>query len=317
MTAEAAPTPTADAWQRVSAVVVTHHSAAVIEACLQSILPAAHILVIDNASRDDTAERVAGTAPDAKITRNATGVGYGNAASQGLAAVETEFVLLVNPDAVVEPDAITHLVAAADAYPDGVLFGPTIVNPDGSIEPNHDVKLFDRRIYAPHSAESHPAGPCCAEFLSGAVHLLRMSAYREIGPFDPNFFLYYEDDDYCLRLRDAGFNLIMVPDAVVGHIGGGSVRPSLHYHWEKYWHMAWSRQYLEEKHRGRAACRRLTRAYLLHFGGKAIGHALTLRGARAWQNLARTFGTAGYALGIPASRTTRSARPDNGLDKPR
>jgi hypothetical protein len=81
--------------------------------------------------------------------------------------------------------------------------------------------------------------------------------------------------------------------------------------------MAWSRQYLEEKYRGRAACRRLTRAYLLHFGGKAIGHALTLHGARAWQNLARTFGTAGYALGIPASRTTRPARPDNSLDKPR
>lgn len=304
------------AWRRVGAVVVTHHSAAVIEACLQSILPAAQILVIDNASRDDTTQRVARTAANARITRNSTGVGYGNAASQGLATIETEFALLINPDAIVEPDAIAHLVAAADAYPDGALFGPTILNPDGSIEPNHDVKLFDRRIYAPHGAAGHPSGPCCAEFLSGAVHLLRMSAYREIGPFDPNFFLYYEDDDYCMRLRNAGFNLIMVPDAVVSHVGGGSVRPSLHYHWEKYWHMAWSRQYLEEKHRGRAACRRLTRSYLLRFGGKAIGHILTLRGGRAWRNLARTFGTAGYALGIPASRTTRSARPTGVSDKP-
>jgi len=315
MTAEAAPTPTADASQRVSAVVVTHHSGGVIRQCLEGLGKAAKIVVIDNASDDDTVDIVTSAAPDSELLRNRVGVGYGNAASQGLAAVETEFALLINPDAVVEAGAIAHLVAAADAYPDGVLFGPTIVNPDGSIEPNHDVKLFDRRIYAPHSAEGHPAGPCCAEFLSGAVHLLRMSAYRAIGPFDPNFFLYYEDDDYCLRLRNAGFNLIMVPDAVVSHIGGGSVRPSLHYHWEKYWHMAWSRQYLEEKHRGRAACRRLTLSYLLHFGSKAIGNALTLRGGRAWQNLARTFGTAGYALGIPASRTTRSARPDTVSDK--
>jgi GT2 family glycosyltransferase len=306
MTAEAAPTLTADAWQRVSAVVVTHHSGGVIRQCLERLGKAAKIVVIDNASDDDTIDIVTGTAPDSQFLRNQVGVGYGNAANQGLATVETEFALLVNPDAVVEPGAIEHLVAAADTYPDGVLFGPTIVNPDGSIEPNHDVKLFDRRIYAPHSDDSHPAGPCCAEFLSGAIHLLRISAYREIGPFDPNFFLYYEDDDYCMRLRNAGFSLIMVPDAVVRHIGGGSVRPSLHYHWEKYWHMAWSRQYFEEKYRGRTACRRLTRSCLLYFGGRTIGHVLTLRGGRAWRNLARTFGTAGYALGIPASRTTRS-----------
>ena len=154
-----------------------------------------------------------------------------------------------------------------------------------------------------------PIGLCCAEFLSGAVTLLRMSAYHQIGPFDPRLFLYYEDDDFCMRLRTAGFSLILVPDAVVSHVGGGSVRPSAHYYWEKYWHMAWSRLYLEEKYHGRAARRRTANANLLRFAGKTLGNAIVLRRAKAWRDLARLFGTAGYILGIPASRTLAEARP--------
>lgn len=310
MTAEAAPTSTADAWQRVSAVVVTHHSGGVIRQCLERLGKAAKIIVIDNASDDDTIDIVTGIAPDSHLLRNPVGVGYGNAASQGLAAVETEFALLVNPDAVVPDEAIAHLVEAADAYADGALFGPTVIGPDDEVELSHDVGLFDRRGYGSRDRELPPNGPCCAEFLSGAVTLLRMSAYREVGPFDPRLFLYYEDDDFCMRLRAAGSSLILVPGAMVSHIGGGSVRPSAHYYWEKYWHMAWSRLYIEEKYHGPAARRRTANANLLRFAFKALGNIVTLRRAKAWRDLARTFGTAGYALGIPASRTTRSARPD-------
>jgi GT2 family glycosyltransferase len=136
-----------------------------------------------------------------------------------------------------------------------------------------------------------------------------MSAYAQVGPFDPRLFVYYEDDDFCLRLRAAGSSLILVPDAVVSHIGGGSVRPSAHYYWEKYWHMAWSRLYIEEKYRGRAARRRTANANLLRFAAKALGNTLTLRRSKAWRDLARLFGTAGYMLGIPASRTVSDARP--------
>ncbi len=310
MTAEAAPTPTDDAWQRVSAVVVTHHSGGVIRQCLERLGKAAKIIVIDNASDDDTLEIVSRTAPGCEVQRNQIGAGYGNAASQGLAAVETEFALLVNPDAVAGGDAVSRLVEAADAYADAALFGPTVLGPEDAVELSHDVGLFDRRGYGRRDHELPPDAPCCAEFLSGAVTLLRMSAYREVGPFDPRLFLYYEDDDFCMRLRAAGFSLVLVPGAVVSHIGGGSVRPSAHYYWEKYWHMAWSRLYIEEKYRGRAARRRTANANLLRFALKTLGNALALRRANAWRDLARLCGTAGYMLAIPASQTTRSARPD-------
>ena len=309
MPAELPLTTTTDAWSRVTVVVVTHHSGSVIRQCLEPLGKAAKIVVVDNASDDNTLDIVGQTAPHSEILRNRVGAGYGNGASQGLAKVETEFALLANPDAVVSDRALARLVEAADAYPDGGLFGPTVTDAGGAVELSHDVSLFERRLYGARHTESPPDGPCSAEFLSGAVTLLRMSAYQAVGPFDPRLFLYYEDDDFCMRLRTAGFSLILVPDAIVSHIGGGSVRPSAHYYWEKYWHMAWSRLYIEEKYRGRAARRRTANSNLLRFALKALGNAVTLRGAKAWRDLARLFGTAGYILAIPASRTVPEARP--------
>ena len=213
MPAETASTEAADAWRRVSVVVVTHHSGEVIRQCLAPLGKAAKIVVVDNASGDDTLEIVAQAAPPAEILRNRIGAGYGNGASQGLAEVQTEFALLANPDAVVSDAALARLVEAADAYPDGGLFGPTVVDRNGKVELSHDVGLFDRRRYGGRDTETAPDGPCCSEFLSGAVTLLRMSAYREVGPFDPRLFLYYEDDDFCMRLRAARSSLILVPAA--------------------------------------------------------------------------------------------------------
>ncbi|NKB48659.1 MAG: glycosyltransferase [Alphaproteobacteria bacterium] len=309
MPADLAPTASADPWQRVSVVLVTHHSGSVIGQCLTPLAKAAKIIVVDNASDDDTIDIVTQAAPDCEVLRNQIGAGYGNGASQGLAEVKTEFALLANPDAVVSDAALVRLVEAADAYPDGGLFGPIVVDGNGAVELSHDVGLFDRRSYGGRDSELPPNGPCCAEFLSGAVTLLRMSAYANVGPFDPRLFLYYEDDDFCMRLRAAQTSLILVPDAVVSHIGGGSVRPSAHYYWEKYWHMAWSRLYIEEKYRGRAARRQIARANLLRFALKALGNGVTLRRAKAWRDVARLFGTAGYMIGVPASRTVAEARP--------
>lgn len=309
MSAEPAPTITTDAWQRVSVVVVTHHSGGVIRQCLEPFDKAAKIVIVDNASDDDTLDIVPQAAPHSEVLRNQVGAGYGNGANQGLATVHTEFALLANPDAVVSDDALTRLVEAADAYADGALFGPTMIDAGGDVALSHDVGLFDRRRYGSRDGEPLPDGPCCAEFLSGAVTLLRMSAYREVGPFDPRLFLYYEDDDFCIRLRVARFSLILVPDAVVSHIGGGSVHPSAHYYWEKYWHMAWSRLYIEEKYHGSAARRRTANANLWVFALKVLGNAVILRRAKAWRDLARLFGTLGYILAIPASRTVREARP--------
>ena len=112
-----------------------------------------------------------------------------------------------------------------------------------------------------------------------------------------------------MRLRAAGHSAILVPGAVVRHAGGGSVRPSAHYRWEKFWHMAWSRLYLEDKCRGAQARNRLARALAGHYALKVLGNSLRLDRSKTWRDLARLSGTIWYMLGIPASRTTKRARP--------
>ncbi len=297
------------AEDRVAVVTVTHHSAAVIGACLESVRGTAQIIVVDNASDDDSLAIVARVAPDAEIIRNAVGVGYGNGANQGLARVRAEFALLANADSVLKPGALDALVAAARRYPGAAMFAPTIVNTDGSVELSHDVPIFDRRRYGDRAGEAPPEGDCCAESLSGAVVLVRMAALGEVGFFDPNLFLYYDDDDMCLRLRRAGYGLVLVPSAVAEHAGGGSVRPSPGYYWEKFWHMAWSRLYIEEKYQGRAMMRRVAAAHLLRFGLKALGYALVLNRAKARRDAARFSGTAAYLAGVRASKTVPRERP--------
>ena len=298
-----------DPWQRVSVVTVTHHSGAVIEACLAGIGGNAEIIVIDNASDDGTPEMVRRLAPAVSVHENRIGVGYGAGANLGLAKVTREFALLANPDSRVDTEALAALIGAADAYPDAALLAPRVLDDTGTYEPAHDVILFNRRLLPARDSERPPDGPVCADYLSGAVVLLRMASYRAIGPFDEAIFLYYEDDDFCMRIRQAGFSAILVPDARVFHGGGGSVRPSAAYRWEKHWHMAWSRLYLEQKYHGRTACAAIAWPSLLRFAGKTFGNLGTLRRAKAWRDLARLFGTAGYLLRIPASRTVRRARP--------
>lgn len=298
-----------DAWSRVAVVAVTHHSAAVIGACLESVRRAAQIIVVDNASDDDTCAIVERVAPNAELIRNAVGVGYGNGANQGMERVRVAFALLANPDSVMAPGAVEALVEAADRHPDAALLGPTIVNRDGSVELSHDVSVFERRAYGSRAGEAPPEGDCCAEFLSGAVTLARMAALRDVGFFDPRLFLYYDDDDLCLRLRRAGYSLVLAPEAVAEHAGGGSVRPSAGHDWEKFWHMAWSRLYIEEKYHGAASMRRVAAAQLVRSGLKALGYALVLNRRKAWRDAAGACGAASYLARIRASKTVPRGHP--------
>lgn len=289
---------------RVAVVIVTHHSAAVIGPCLDSIGDVGQLIIVDNASDDETRDIAARIAPTADVIHNPIGVGYGNGANQGLARVDCEFALLVNPDSVLRDDTIDQLVAAADRYSHGVMFGPSLVTPTGEVELSHDVSLFDRHQFPKRHGETPPVGDCCAAYLSGAVILLRMAILREIGFFDPNLFLYYDDDDMCMRIGGVGYGLILVPSAVAEHRGGGSVRPSPGYYWEKFWHLAWSRLYLEEKYHGAWSMRRMAMANAVQYAVKAVAHTLTLNYRKAWRDAARSCGSAAYLAGFKAVRDT-------------
>lgn len=294
--------PLHQAWDRVTIITVTHNAGLVIGDFLDSIPNYAELVVVDNASTDDTLQIIERNRPQTNILKNDVGLGYGSGANCGLRAASREFALLANPDSLLSDCAIEKLVATADLYPEAVMFGPCHLNQDGSIEVSYDVALWDRSLHDYKAPSVFPEGPICADFLSGAVNMVRLETLRKVGFYDPEIFLYYEDDDMCLRLRRAGASLIFVPDAKIVHIGGGSVRPNRSYYWEKFWHIAWSRSYIEQKYKGRRAAIFLIFKNIPKLLFKIIIYSLSGKRQKSWRDLAKLAGYIGFLWGKRASK---------------
>jgi GT2 family glycosyltransferase len=279
-------------------VTVTHDSAGEIGGFLAALPPGMAAVVVDNASADGTADRAEAWAGAARVVRSGRNLGFGAGCNLGLALVETEFALLANPDARPSAEATTALVAAADAFPDAALLAPLILDAAGRPARSWDAEQSRRRrLPRRRDAEPWPEGPVCVEHASGACLLLRRADGLR---FDEGFFLYYEDDDLCAEARARGRSVVLVPAAVVRHAGGASSAPSAAVAWRKARHMAWSRLRYAAKRGGDAgagAARREARARLLHHAAKALGHAATLRGRRAWADLAGLAGTLAWMRG--------------------
>jgi len=301
-------TASLDAWARTTTIVVTHHSSAVIGPCLDSVARSARIIVIDNESNDNTLDIVRSRAPEAEIIINKIGVGYGNAASQGLGLVETEYALLMNPDAEFVGEAYGDLVAEADANLDAGLLSPLLIGTNGDHDRAWNGPLFSRdQMPSDRSPEPKPEGTFCTWVVSGAVNLVRMSAMHDVGFFDEAIFLYHEDDDICMRLMNGGYKVLVVPHAVSGHIGGGSIGSGWQVHWEKFYNMSWSRLYFEAKHNNLEAAQSLGWRQMRRFGPKAL---LVFRPQKALRDAARFCGALAFMRGVAVSKTTTRARPE-------
>ncbi len=285
----------------ITAIVVAHDSAEVLPACLSALaaegVPA---IVVDNASGDASATiaRELG----ATVIASPRNEGYGRANNRGVAASDTPFVLIVNPDVEVRSGAIAALLEAAERYPDAALFAPRIVEPSGRIF------LQPRSLLSPpHLNRSGgmaiPEGDACLPFLSGACLLIRRDVFRTLGGFDPAIFLFYEDDDLCRRLRDAGHALVHVHAAEAGHGRGRSSAPSAARRFRARWHLAWSEGYVARKYGlpGPSPLRIVENLV------KAAGYALILRREKMAAH-------AGSAAGALAWLRGRSALAHEGLE---
>ncbi|MCA3281161.1 MAG: glycosyltransferase [Roseomonas sp.] len=284
---------TSEALARVCIVTVAYNSAGALRGLLGSVPEGLAVIVVDNASRDDSA--AVAEAAGARVIRNAANLGFGAGCNIGMNAAEAEFVLLANPDTRLDGTALARLVAAADAFPDAAILAPMLCDESGERVRSWDVEQLHRRLLSrKRGAEAWPEGPLCAEFLSGACMLLRAS---EGLRFDEAFFLFYEDDAICAAARAKKRSLVLVPDAVVNHAGGGSSAPSQALSAFKARHMAWSRLHYMALMRGSNAARQEAWARVWHHAGKALGHALTLAFAKLRADLAGLGGTLAWLRG--------------------
>lgn len=247
----AAPSPGAVA-DRVTAVLTLYNSGHVAARALAALPKGVRAVVVDNASRDGGAEIARAARPGVDVVLQPVNGGFGRGCNAGLRRVETEFAAIVNPDLTLAEDALALCLEAADARPDAAILGADeggLALPPGSLRP--------------------------ADTVSGSFMLLRMAALEAIGLFDENIFMYFEDDDLCLRARCAGWVVGHVAGASVAHVRGGSTRPSFDSADEKSRLWAQACAYFADKHadepEGRRARRKL-RAYRLkallgRFGG--------------------------------------------------
>jgi GT2 family glycosyltransferase len=225
----------------VSAVVVTYNSASVIEGLLASIPPAMgeltyEIVVVDNGSTDGTRELLA--ARDDCILVTSGNVGYAGGINAGVKAGQVaDYVLVLNPDVVLEPSCVTTLRDVMQANSRIGVIAPRMVSPSGEMQkslrneptlvralglgftgsPRFSEYVRDPREYA----SSH-----AADWVVGAVMLVSRRCFDEIG-LDESYFLYSEETDFCLRARDRGYETWYTPDAQAQHVGGHSGRSTV------------------------------------------------------------------------------------------
>lgn len=281
----------------VTVVVVCYNSGAVLAECLGSIPPAVRLVVVDNASADDSAGLAARRAPWAQVIRADRNLGFGRAANLGFSQAETRYGLLLNPDTRCAPGMVEALLDAASRYPDAGLLAPGIFTPDGAMQYGR-LPIFERRRR--RAAPVPPVGDCCAGYVGGAAMFFPLAAFRAIGGFDPAIFLYYEDDDLCMRMRRAGYSLVHVQAARLDHGSGCSSAPCERIAWSKEWHMAWSRQYMQRKYRGTAKASLCAVGLVIDLAGRLAfrwGHPRR----RAWA--ARLCGTVARLIGRDATTT--------------
>lgn len=197
-----------------------------LDACLSALskldYPAYNILLVDNNSTDDSVDFVRRRFPHIAILQNERNLGYAGGNNRALVDLSADYAILVNPDIIVTPDWLTHLIAPMHTSSSIGIAGCKLLYPGGQI------------IQHAGGAISHPqampvqqgmyetdAGQFDAlrdvDYVTGAAIAISRSALQKIGPLDEGYFMYFEEADWCTRARAAGYRVVFVPQSVAIH----------------------------------------------------------------------------------------------------
>jgi N-acetylglucosaminyl-diphospho-decaprenol L-rhamnosyltransferase len=231
--------------QMVDVVVVNFNAARFLDACLTSIERSIEgngntainrILVVDNTSTD-ASQAIVAKHQKVEWLQTGANLGFGRAANRGFAATNAPYVLIINPDTELDPNAIGEMAVILNENPTAGVVGPQVLNADGTRYPSARSfpNLLDAAGHAfiglitPDNPWSRRyLNPGKIDWVSGTAMLLRRTAFDSVGGFDENYFMYVEDVDLCWRLRQQAWAVAVAEKALVTHhIGGSSeLRPT-------------------------------------------------------------------------------------------
>lgn len=231
----------------LTVTIINYRTARMTIDCVQSVLTDlqghdGRVVVIDNDSGDGSADQIAdwiaAQGPDLPVTliRSARNSGYSGGHNQGMAAAPADHYLILNSDALIRPGFFDAILGAARTHPEAGMIVPRLEGEDGVAQVNcfrfaGPVSEFMRgamsgpvtRLLKRHEV-ALPVDPADeqVEWASFACILLNGRMVDQIGPMDEGYFLYFEDAEYCLRARRAGWRIRREPAAVAVHFRGGS-----------------------------------------------------------------------------------------------
>jgi hypothetical protein len=228
----------------VSIIIVSFNTRDLLRDCLITLFREAGDLnyetfVIDNASKDGSAAMVAQEFPQVKLIQSEVNLGFAAANNLGFAQASGRYIVLLNSDAFLTPQALPNAVAYLDRDPQIGIGGARLIGRDGTWQPsarlfpsvlNDFLTLSGLATKYPHSrffgrmdrtwADHNQAA--IVDWVPGAFSIIRRSVLEKIGYFDEQFFLYFEEVDLCRRVQAAGYTIWYWPDVTVIHLGGES-----------------------------------------------------------------------------------------------
>lgn len=236
----------------VSIIIINWNTRDILLDCLKSVFEQTReipyeVIVVDNASSDDSVQRVKLEFPQVILIENKDNRGFAAANNQAMQVAKGRYVLLLNSDTIVLDGAVQKTVSFADQYPDAAVVGCKVLNPDKTLQPTcfmfpsllnmflsstYLYKIFPRSCFFGRERMTWWDRDDVreVEVITGCFMLVRREAIEQVGMMDESFFMYAEETDWCYRFKKAGWRLLFTPDAQIIHLGGQSskaVRPKM------------------------------------------------------------------------------------------
>ncbi len=199
------------------------------------------IFVIDNASKDGSVELVKQEFPEVVLISNPVNYGFARANNQGIQQATGRYVLLLNPDTVVLPDAMQSMVAFLESVPDAGAVAPKLLNTNGSLQYSlrkfptiltpftENPSLWNAPVMRKYSDKSrlHEWDHNSLREVdqpAGAAFMIKRAVVDTLGDLNSSYHMFFEDVDLCYRIKQNGWKIFYLPDSKIIHHGGQSVK---------------------------------------------------------------------------------------------
>jgi GT2 family glycosyltransferase len=224
----------------ISIIIVNYNTKNLLRNCLNSIYATVHnisheIIVVDNASSDGSQVMVGTEFPTIHLIKNERNYGFGAANNQALAITGGRYALLLNTDTVLKEKAVSELFSFMETHPDAAMACGQLLNAAGSKQnsvapfPSIWTLLFNLPLLEKLFSQKYPSkrydykSPIEVDSGIGACLLVRRHAINEVGLFDERYFFFFEETDWALRMKNAGWKIYHVPSAHIYHLQGQSI----------------------------------------------------------------------------------------------